>query len=265
MITQFNGDEDMALQGLRPATQVIYLRGLRPFMDYQTGVVGAKRRISYTQLSECCEFIPDPRSREDPERKTKKAVICALKELERAGLIKKISGETLIFFLCLADTNKSVQNLRGISGAHEGHTIRGTEETSNDAALNTVDGHMRGTPENDLRGTHRYNGNTDNLKHNLSITSKVVGDLSGGEICRVWREMGMTHTNPSHADLLALIDAGATMRDFIHGASEAINRGKDFKYALVVTANKLKEPEKTNDKKNRSEIDTGFSEKYAGL
>ena len=120
MITQFNDDEDSVLQGLRPATQVIYLRGIRRFMDYETGLVGVKRKISYTSLSECCEFIPDTRCNIKAERKTKEGVRAAIKELVRAGLVEKIVDKNQLIFKCiLATTDESVLSMNNTRTTHE--------------------------------------------------------------------------------------------------------------------------------------------------
>jgi hypothetical protein len=47
-----NGVELEALSGLLHIQQLAYLRGIRPYMDVKTGLVGIKRRISYQSISE---------------------------------------------------------------------------------------------------------------------------------------------------------------------------------------------------------------------
>ena len=47
MRTQWNDQEDDALQGLPWLAQLLYLPGLRPYMDYASGVVGVERVVSY--------------------------------------------------------------------------------------------------------------------------------------------------------------------------------------------------------------------------
>lgn len=47
-----NDEELSALCGLPHIQQLAYLRGIRPYMDVQTGVVGIKRGISYQSISE---------------------------------------------------------------------------------------------------------------------------------------------------------------------------------------------------------------------
>ena len=179
MKTSWNDSEDYALQALHPATQIIYLRGMRRFMDYATGIVGVNRRISYTSLSECCEFIPDPRSRIPSERKTKSAVRAALAELERAGLIVKKSAETLIFFLPLADTNKSASNLGDLSATHERHTQNNTPKHCNGAALKGVEQPMSDTPKKNLSVTHQDTGKQEDQKKPPPLIIKL--ELNAGK------------------------------------------------------------------------------------
>ncbi len=56
-----------------------------------------------------------------------------------------------------------------------------------------------------------------------------------GEICKAIRAAGVQNVNPSHPDLLALIQAGATHGEFKHAAFEAVKKGKaSFAYVLGV-------------------------------
>ena len=47
-----NENELTALCGLPHIQQLAYLRGIRPYMDVQTGLVGIKRGISYQSIAE---------------------------------------------------------------------------------------------------------------------------------------------------------------------------------------------------------------------
>lgn len=59
------------------------------------------------------------------------------------------------------------------------------------------------------------------------------------------RAQGITVTNPSHATLLALIEAGATEEEFGQAAKEAISRGKNsFSYALAIVKHQREEAAK---------------------
>ncbi len=109
MRSQWNDDEDAALQGLTPEAQIIYLRGFRRYMNYGTGVAGGRvRKLSTKALAELISVDPDwgsSRARSDsPSRGRVRARIA---ELERAGLVADCGSCRalgLIFRLPLADT-----------------------------------------------------------------------------------------------------------------------------------------------------------------
>ena len=104
-----NGDELTALCGLPHLQQLVYLRGVRPYMDVKTGIVGIKRRISYQSIIEqlyieshqgikSCSF-------------TKTQIRRALSTLERVGLITMQSQDMQLILKCkLATMGYSVQN-----------------------------------------------------------------------------------------------------------------------------------------------------------
>ena len=108
MRSQWNGAEDEALQGLTPEAQVIYLRGFRRYMDYQTGVAGGRaRKLSYRALAEVIAVDPDWGShRKRADTPTLGRVRARVAELERAGLVvnhESSRSRGLVFKLPLAD------------------------------------------------------------------------------------------------------------------------------------------------------------------
>ena len=146
MKTSWNDAEDDALQGLPLRAQIIYLRGIRRFMSYKTGISGGvERRICLKGLSEVAEAYFN-RQREQPN---KKEVIVSIDQLKKAGLLERIEDKDyLIFFLPLADWDKSEQNNHGTTTAQPRHnhgTECGTEKPSNNAACDS----NSDTPEND--------------------------------------------------------------------------------------------------------------------
>lgn len=108
MRSQWNDDEDAALQGLTSEAQVIYLRGFRRYMDYRTGVAGGPaRKLSYRALAELIAVDPDWGSqRRRAETPTLGRVRARVAELERAGLVVNHGSSRsrgLVFKLPLAD------------------------------------------------------------------------------------------------------------------------------------------------------------------
>ena len=122
MITQWNDDEDEALQGLPLRAQIIYLRGIRRFMNYENGIAGGQeRRLSLKGLAEISESYYN-RKLSTPN---KKEVIVSIEQLKQSGLIERIPDKDyLIFFLQKATSHKSVQNNHGTTTAQPRHTQR---------------------------------------------------------------------------------------------------------------------------------------------
>lgn len=96
-------DELAALDGLPWAARLLYLMGLRPHMDYATGLVGtAKRRISLQQLREAL-FVEPGAGRSESGSPSKDQVRRALHLLTRAGLVERQDEPgRLVFRLPLA-------------------------------------------------------------------------------------------------------------------------------------------------------------------
>ncbi|PWV66013.1 hypothetical protein [Plasticicumulans acidivorans] len=79
-----------ALRGLPYAARVLYLMGLRPCMDYRTGVAGRARRITYQQFREVLGIDPVPGVATAPSASDDQ-IKRLLAALERAGLIQRCS------------------------------------------------------------------------------------------------------------------------------------------------------------------------------
>lgn len=113
----FNSDELDALWGLPLLAQVVYFRGIRPEMDYQTGLVGVRsprtKRISYQSISEAVEVHPH-QGRTGAGKPSRGELRAAVGQLVKVGLIEVLSESTpsnrqLIFKCLLADVGYSVQ------------------------------------------------------------------------------------------------------------------------------------------------------------
>ena len=109
MKTVWNQEEDDALQGLPLRAQIIYLRGIRRYMDYRSGVCGgAQRRISLLMLAEITQEMVNRQIKPKP---SKDAIRAAIDQLKRAGLIERLEEpDYLMFYLPKADTVKFDEN-----------------------------------------------------------------------------------------------------------------------------------------------------------
>jgi hypothetical protein len=104
-----NAHELAALMELPYIQRLVYLMGIRPYMDRQTCIVGIKRRISYQSLRETLYVAPiaGVKTGSPSHQQMKRAV----KSLERAGLIKIQSTEKHLIMKCIfAELDKPVQN-----------------------------------------------------------------------------------------------------------------------------------------------------------
>lgn len=125
MITSWNAAEDLALQGLSLAAQLVYLRGLRRYMDYATGLVGVKRRVSYQGLLETISVEPDWGCNKRVPRPTRDKLRAVLDELKRHGLVADAGSsqrDGLRLRLLLADSDFSGKK-RSTPGARQGEDV----------------------------------------------------------------------------------------------------------------------------------------------
>lgn len=97
-----NSEELGALYGLPHAQQLAYLRGIRPFMDVKTGLVGLKRRISLQSVAE--ELYIQPHQGVKGEKYSRAQVRRALSALERVGLITLQSEDLQLILKCNLST-----------------------------------------------------------------------------------------------------------------------------------------------------------------
>lgn len=98
-----NHKELDALYGLPHAQQLIYLRGIRPYMDVKTQLVGIKRGISYHSLAEQIYVEPHPGIKS--ETFSRMQVRRALASLVRSGLLSVQSEDMQLILKCeLAST-----------------------------------------------------------------------------------------------------------------------------------------------------------------
>ncbi len=129
-----NTEELSALMEIPLSQRVVYLMGMRPYMDRKTYIVGIKRKISYQSLRETLYVAPiaGVKTGSPSHQQMKRAV----KSLARAGLIEiRSNTKNLIVKCLLADTKLPVQTPDGISSstqtvAHPCKTLRPKALTS---------------------------------------------------------------------------------------------------------------------------------------
>lgn len=87
---RWNEAEDNAIDALPIEAQIIYLRVLRKHMDYETGIVGQKRHISYQQMREKIAPPAHPNSRGKAVEYSDQQIKRLVQKIVDAGLAERI-------------------------------------------------------------------------------------------------------------------------------------------------------------------------------
>ncbi|TDX30787.1 hypothetical protein DFO67_10442 [Modicisalibacter xianhensis] len=141
---KWNELEEDALDALPLPAQIIYLRVIRKHMDYETGITGRKRRISYAQMQEKLRYVPPAGSREKAVEYSNEQIKNLIKKLVAAGLIERLHDTSkgvspMEFFLPMASCDASEQD-------HETNTGGETRKNPHPRAfreVNTTKGETR--------------------------------------------------------------------------------------------------------------------------
>lgn len=130
-----NGGELEGLYGLPHAQQLAYLRGIRPYMDVKTGMVGVKRRISLQSIAE--EVYIHPHQGVKSEKYSRAQARRALSALERVGLISLQSEDLQLILKCnLATLGYFTQNKVVTNPSQKAVTFQTLEPVENKGFYN---------------------------------------------------------------------------------------------------------------------------------
>jgi hypothetical protein len=157
-----------ALRGLPHTTRTLYREGLRPYMNFSTGLVGVERKVSYQQFKELLEVDQDRGSKTDAYEPTLEQMRNMFRQLIRHGLVVKIKQEKrtapMVYKLVFADTKQIRPNeephMNPIGGTPKQNAVF-PEGNGNIRAVNPI-----GTPYDEPH-TSVY---TDNPKYIGSFT-----------------------------------------------------------------------------------------------
>lgn len=176
-------DEEMdALHELPWVAQLAYLRALRPHMDYETGLIGVRRKISRRQIAEEIT-VPSCRGRhsDDKEAPTEKAIRCALESLCDAGVIeRKGDNGALVFFAKIAFEQQSVRRMRGRSGADEGPGLSGRQIGSSVNNLVDMKGRSGADAAPAMRGLHQVSNISEKESTAIAVLATAAADAPDG-------------------------------------------------------------------------------------
>ena len=106
---KINNEELNAITGLPHIQQLVYIRGIKPYMDNKTGLVGIKRGISLQSIAE--QLYVEPHQGIKSISYSRAHIRRALANLEKIGLIDLQSHHLKLILKCnLATLHYSVQN-----------------------------------------------------------------------------------------------------------------------------------------------------------
>ena len=140
-------------------------------MDYPTGLVGIKRKVSWQSL--CEELFIEPSQRlEESGSPAKERVRKAAKKLEAAGLlIIKSKGYRLIFDCVLADRDQSVQKNKDTIRTYFEDTFE-CEEIQANTTTYEQDQNYLDIPKNQNKDIHPVSGNKSDKSDLLDLCAK---------------------------------------------------------------------------------------------
>ncbi len=214
-----NEAESAALMGLSLLAKTLYVIGLRCFVDYATGVVGVRRRISRQYLREVAEYVPDSGSTRKAWQPSNGEIRAALEELGRAGVIARVPRyqRALVFSLPLVIRRHSVQkrsnrgttdeeptpsdaknilDISELAGFGEAGT---TDQNDNNGARNALPLLNNSTPPTRARVRERFAMSHDWLPspqildmHLIMQGLKAIAEEEKGEILGEFRSYWLT-------------------------------------------------------------------------
>ncbi len=166
-VFQINDDERDALRGLPSISREMYVFGIRPFMDYATGIVGIKRGISWKSIAE--ELYVEPHQGIDSGEPTEKQLRRALVWLQKVGLLSQNKAERrLVFELLKASRDQSVRNKVGSKWADEAGRQAAPLKPTESVAYSEEEGRQVAGGQTHKVGTPPVSGKT-NTQHNACV------------------------------------------------------------------------------------------------
>lgn len=181
-----NEHELDALDGLPHLAVVMYLKAIRPYMDYVTGITGWKRGISYQSIAEQLFVEPEPgRHKSLTGKPTKDAVRNAIKSLIKQGIVKVLpAGKKLVLECLLAETDNSISTRNATGAPQENTTPTPQAIAALQKDLEQLRQDMNTTPDIDRSTTPPESGiktiNTTTTVHNLKTDIPNEPLASGG-------------------------------------------------------------------------------------
>lgn len=88
----------------------------------------------------------------------------------------------------------------------------------------------------------------------LSTHSASVHEFGAGQICKAMKRAGVSDVNPGNQSLKALVEAGASLDEFVGAATKAAAEGKGFAYAIGIVRREREQAATMTAKLHRGEL-----------
>ncbi len=179
-----NTDELDRLSGLPLASRVLYVEGIKPYMDYATGIVGASgspsKSISLQSLAEVL-FVEPKQGRVGAGSRTRRQARLCLEVLIDCGLIvnqsvSKKHEKRLILKCVLDDTDESVQNKHVAITPHYPVTNPSQSKANHINGLDSSETPKHDTPETANLGRPPLTVNNDITTHAPARKAGLIPD-----------------------------------------------------------------------------------------
>ncbi len=198
----WSGREDDLLHELPHAAQVLYLRGMRRFVDRQ-GIVGLARRVSERSMIETLVVpVISGRHHAAVVEPTRKMVRYLLDVLVKAGMVERLPARgAFVFRLPHAAQEKSVSGRKGQESSDGKARVKPHAAAAGKA--------MKGQPKDGRKGPPQ---NKSSQAHTVESACRLSSRARArvlGELC-AWlqSEAGMLDAHPGRVELVRALDDG---------------------------------------------------------
>jgi len=145
-----------------------------------------------------------------------------------------------------SETNKRIATEREANRRKKSRTVNDPCESVNEAPPNQEPRTINQEPLTNTVKTHTdycslQHGEDENNSQIISDDPPAIDhnpqnskQTPAASVCISIKKQGISDVNPAHPELLMLIDAGATLDEFVYAARTAKDKGKGFAYILGI-------------------------------
>ena len=226
MITHINDDEELALSGIPLMAQIIYIRGIKRYMDSDTLITGLIRKISYQSLIETV-YVEPKQGRSLEPKPTIKKIRVMLKNLIDSGLLQSRSKDRqLVFFCPLANTHYSAQKKQGRARAEQGQSYQGRTESTKYAVYTNNRGRCEDDQKQQKKGIHLIS--ISNTQYNARVSGDSVDNFTESAPGFIPDDFCVTEEHRAMAKMMGAPPPDELVDEFIGHHQAMMTRAYDF-------------------------------------